>query len=73
MARVRTKAGSRRTQLSIIVTEDQQTALQALSACTLAPINALVRAAIDDYLEKRKADWKTVRLERHVGQVRRKS
>jgi predicted DNA-binding protein len=48
----------KRLQLSIIVTEEQQERLQALSAATLAPINALVRAAIDDYLEKRKADFK---------------
>lgn len=43
----------KRLQLSIIVTEEQQNGLQALSTATLAPVNALVRAAIDDYLQKR--------------------
>jgi len=43
-------------QIQISATEEQQAGLQALSAATLAPINALVRAAIDDYLEKRKRD-----------------
>jgi Ribbon-helix-helix domain len=46
----------KRLQLSIIVTEEQQAALQALHKATLAPINALVRAAIDAYLESRKAE-----------------
>jgi predicted DNA-binding protein len=46
----------RRLQLSVIVTEEQLGKLQALSASTLAPVNALVRAAIDAYLEQRKAE-----------------
>jgi len=52
------KPSKRRLQLSVIVTEEQQAGLQALSSATLAPVNALVRAAIDDYLEKRKAEIK---------------
>ena len=47
-------------QIQISATEEQQAGLQALSAATLAPINALVRAAIDDYLEKRKRDRRTL-------------
>ena len=46
----------RRLQLSIIVTAEQLERLQALSASTLAPVNALVRAAIDAYLDSRKAE-----------------
>jgi predicted DNA-binding protein len=52
------KTGKKRLQLSVIVTEAQQERLQALSSATLAPVNALVRAAIDDYLAKRKAEIK---------------
>jgi len=62
IARVGTK--KKRTQLSVIVSEDQQSALQALSAATMAPINALVRAAIDDYLLKRKAEWRGVSVQK---------
>jgi len=45
-------------QISVIVTIEQLEKLQALSAVTLAPVNALVRAAIDHYLELRKAELK---------------
>jgi hypothetical protein len=48
----------KRLQISVIVTEAQQDALRILSDKTLAPVNALVRAAIDQYLEKRKAEVK---------------
>jgi predicted DNA-binding protein len=48
----------KRLQISVIVTEEQRERLQALSSATLAPVNALVRAAIDDYLAKRKAEIK---------------
>lgn len=45
-------------QISVIVTLEQLEKLKILSANTLVPQNALVRAAIDDYLEKRKSDLK---------------
>ena len=57
MANVRNTKTKKRLQLSIIVTEEQRAGLQALSDATLAPVNALVRAAIDDYLQKRKVEW----------------
>jgi len=47
-------------QIQISATEEQQAGLQAL--CCYAHQYALVRAAIDDYLEKRKRDRRTLML-----------
>jgi hypothetical protein len=43
-------------QISLFVEPDQLQKLQTLSEITLAPVGALIRAAIDDYLEKRKSE-----------------
>ena len=43
------------------VTEEQLAGLMTLSAATLATVNALVRAAIDDYLQKVSASEPVVR------------
>jgi hypothetical protein len=45
-------------QISLFVEPDQLQKLQTLSDVTLAPVGALIRAAIDDYLEKRKVEIK---------------
>jgi predicted DNA-binding protein len=45
-------------QISLFVEPDQLQKLQTLSDVTLAPVGALIRAAIDDYLEKRKSELK---------------
>jgi predicted DNA-binding protein len=44
-------------QTSFFVRPDQLEKLQRLSDNTLAPVAALVRQAIDIYLEQRKKDW----------------
>jgi hypothetical protein len=46
----------RQSQLSVILTDEQLAGLRALSGRTLAPMNALVRAAVTDYLQKRKTE-----------------
>jgi ribbon-helix-helix protein len=43
-------------QISVVFEPEQLAKLKLLSERTMAPLNALVRAAVDDYLEKRKAD-----------------
>jgi predicted DNA-binding protein len=43
-------------QVSIVFEPEQLAKLKLLSEKTMAPLNALVRAAVDDYLEKRKAE-----------------
>jgi predicted DNA-binding protein len=43
-------------QISIVIEPEQLAKLKQLSENTMAPINALVRKAVDDYLELRKAD-----------------
>jgi hypothetical protein len=48
-------------QISLFVEPEQLQTLQTLSEVTLAPVGALIRAAIDDYLEKRKAEIKSVK------------
>lgn len=55
------KQKPKRLQLSIIVTEEQLAGLRALSASTLAPINALVRRAIEETLETHQKDAKVVK------------
>jgi predicted DNA-binding protein len=55
MANKKTKTSQ---QISVIVTIEQLEKLRVLSANTLVPQNALVRAAIDHYLELRKAELK---------------
>ncbi len=43
-------------QVSIVFESEQLAKLKLLSEKTMAPLNALVRAAVDDYLEKRKVE-----------------
>jgi predicted DNA-binding protein len=45
-------------QVSIVFEPEQLARLRLLSEKTMAPLNALVRAAVNDYLEKRKAELK---------------
>jgi Ribbon-helix-helix domain len=45
-------------QVSVVFQPDQLAKLKQLSERTMAPLNALVRAAVDDYLEKRKGELK---------------
>ena len=45
-------------QISLFIEPEDLNRLQALSALTLAPVGALIRAAIKNYLELRKAELK---------------
>jgi predicted DNA-binding protein len=50
------KATKGMVRTALFLKPEQTEALQALSGVTGAPIAELVRRAIDDYLEKRKAE-----------------
>jgi hypothetical protein len=47
--------GSMKTRKSLFVDDDQWRRLKALSEKTLAPVSALVRKAIEEFLKKQKA------------------